>query len=168
MKRPLHLMVVPMGVALAVGLNGCASAGSGERPAAAPSAAAPAAGEHATTGSAPMDWPVPPEEAARVNPLKASEDNLQKGSVLFNRHCTACHGTSGRGDGPMAEHWQRLPKDLTHPDRQARMSDGEIFWKLSVGHRQNGEEIMPALGYKLSSDERWRLVLFVRSLVVTR
>ena len=166
MKRRRHLMAVLLGSALVVGLGGCASSGSATtRPVAAPSAAPVSAGEHTTTGSAPIDWPVPPEEAAKVNPLKPSSDNVHKGSVLFNRYCTACHGTSGRGDGPMAEHWSRLPKDLTHPDRQARMTDGEIFWKLSVGHRNNGEEIMPALGYKLSADERWRLVLYVRSLV---
>ena len=167
MKRRRHWMAVLLGVALTVGLSGCASSGSTAQPAAAAAPAA-AAGEHTTTGSAPMDWPVPPDEAAKVNPLKPTSDNIHKGSVLFNRYCTACHGTSGRGDGPMAEHWSRLPKDLTHPDRQARMTDGEIFWKLSVGHRQGGEEIMPALGYKLSADERWRLVLYVRSLVGTR
>jgi len=150
--------------ALAASMAACASGGAKAAPA---PAAAPAATEHATTGSAPVDWPVPPDEAAKANPLKPTADNVHKGSVLFNRYCTACHGTSGRGDGPMAEHWSRLPKDLTHPERQARLSDGEIFWKLSVGHRQNGEEIMPALGYKLSADERWRLVLFVRSLVAT-
>lgn len=150
---------------LIISTVGCASS-SPQPVAAAP--ATPAATEHTTTGSAPVDWPVPPEEATRVNPLKATSDNIHKGGVLFSRYCTACHGTTGRGDGPMSEHWSRLPKDLTHPDRQNRLSDGEIFWKLSVGHRQNGEEIMPALGYKLSPDERWRLVLFVRSLVTTR
>jgi mono/diheme cytochrome c family protein len=112
-----------------------------------------------------VDWPVPPEEAARPNPLKASADTIRKGEKLFNRYCTACHGVSGRGDGPMAQQWARLPKDLTHPERQARLTDGEIFWKLSVGHRQGGDEIMPGLAYKLGADDRWRLVLYVRSLV---
>ena len=112
-----------------------------------------------------MDWPVPPDEAAKVNPLAANAQNLKKGGTLFERYCTACHGVSGRGDGPMAEQWSRLPKDLTHPDRQARMTDGEIFWKISAGHRQGGDEIMPGVGYKLGADDRWRLVLFVRSLV---
>jgi mono/diheme cytochrome c family protein len=112
-----------------------------------------------------VDWPVPPEEAARVNPLTATPQNLKKGGVLFERYCTACHGVSGRGDGPMAQQWSRLPKDLTHPERQARLTDGEIFWKASAGHRQGQDEIMPGVGYKLSADDRWRLVLYVRTLV---
>jgi len=128
-------------------------------------AATPPPAEHTTTGSAPVDWPVPPEEAARVNPLPANPDNVRKGERLFNRYCTACHGVGGRGDGPLAQQWSRLPKDLTHPDRQSRLSDGEIFWKISAGHREGADEIMPGVGYKLNADERWRLVLYVRSLV---
>jgi hypothetical protein len=112
-----------------------------------------------------VDWPVPPEEASRANPLTATPGNLKKGATLFERYCTACHGVGGRGDGPIAQQWQRLPKDLTHPDRQSRMTDGEIFWKVSAGHRQGQDEIMPGVGYKLGADDRWRLVLFVRSLV---
>ncbi len=139
--------------------TGCASSSAPPVPAPKPPT------EHTTTGSAPVDWPVPPEEAARVNPLQATSGNLNKGHTLFKRYCTACHGVGGRGDGPMAQQWSRLPKDLTHPDRQARLTDGEIFWKMSAGHRLGADEIMPAVGYKIGVDDRWRLVLYVRSLV---
>ena len=43
-----------------------------------------------------MDWPVPPDEAARSNPLTASTSNLKRGEPLFERYCTACHGVRGR------------------------------------------------------------------------
>lgn len=142
-----------------VALPACASSGAPRR------AAAPAAkAEHATTGSAPLDWPVPPDAAARRNPLAATKENLAKGQKLFGRHCTACHGVSGRGDGPVSQEWPRLPKDLTHPERQARMTDGEIFWRMSSGHRVGSDEIMPTFGDKLGEDDRWRLVLWVRAL----
>jgi mono/diheme cytochrome c family protein len=117
-----------------------------------------------TSGSAPVDWPVPPEEAAKPNPLTANAENLEKGQELFRRHCTACHGSSGRGDGPIALQWARLPRDLTHPDRQARLSDGEMFYKISNGHRQGADVIMPGLSGRLSADDRWRIVLYVRTL----
>jgi mono/diheme cytochrome c family protein len=107
---------------------------------------------------------VPAEEAARVNPLTPSPDNLKKGRSLFSRHCTACHGTQGRGDGPIATQWARLPKDLTDSERQARLSDGEIFWKISHGHRVGSDVIMPGLADKLGVDDRWRIVFHVRSL----
>jgi mono/diheme cytochrome c family protein len=111
-----------------------------------------------------VDWPVPPEEAARQNPLKPSAENLRRGEHLFRNYCMPCHGAGGRGDGPLATQWSRLPKDLTHPDRQARLTDGEIFWKASAGHREGPDEIMPGVGYKLNTEDRWRLVLYVRSL----
>lgn len=146
---------------VAAGAAGCAS--SGAAPAPRPTVA-PSPIEHTTSGAAPMDWPVPPEEAARVNPLKATGENLHRGGQLFRNYCMPCHGAQGRGDGPLAQQWSRLPKDLSHPERQARLTDGEIFWKISAGHRQGADEIMPATQYKLNAEDRWRVVLYVRSL----
>lgn len=145
---------------MAIALAGCATSAP-NRPVSAPVPGQPA---HVTSGSAPLDWPVPPEAAARKNPLTATSDNLDKGQRLFNRYCTACHGVSGRGDGPVAQQWPRLPKDLTHPERQARMTDGEIFWRISSGHREGSDEIMPTFGERLGDDDRWRIVLYVRAL----
>lgn len=130
-----------------------------------PPPSAPRPVPRAATGSeAPVDWQVPPEEAARPNPLSSSPKNLDKGRGLFSRHCTACHGTEGHGDGPVAQLWARLPKDLSNGERQARLTDGEIFWKISNGHRQGSDVIMPGLRSKLGTDDRWRIVLFVRTL----
>jgi mono/diheme cytochrome c family protein len=35
------------------------------------------------------------------------------GEALYARHCAACHGASGRGDGPVAPALLRPPSDLT-------------------------------------------------------
>ena len=139
--------------------GGCASNQTPSRPPVAPSASPPS-----TSGAAPADWTITPEDAALRNPLTASPENLKRGEELFRRHCTACHGSSGRGDGPIALQWQRLPRDLTHPERQARLTDGEIFTKISQGHRQGADVIMPGLANRLSADDRWRVVLYVRTL----
>jgi mono/diheme cytochrome c family protein len=138
---------------------GCASKQASSRPPVAPSPAVPR-----TTGAAPADWSVSPEEKAVPNPLPASPDNMSRGQELFRRHCTACHGSSGRGDGPIAMQWARLPRDLTHPERQDRLTDGEIFAKISQGHRSGSDVIMPGLSNRLSADDRWRIVLHVRTL----
>ena len=39
-----------------------------------------------------------------------------------------------------------------------RMTDGELFWKISEGHRP-----MPAFKNKLSEEERWQLVDYIRT-----
>ncbi len=44
-------------------------------------------------------------------------------------------------------------------------TDGEIFWKISVGYRREGKVIMPAHQTLVPADEdRWRIVQFVRTL----
>jgi len=35
------------------------------------------------------------------------------GAVLYARHCAACHGTEGRGDGPVAPALRRPASDLS-------------------------------------------------------
>jgi mono/diheme cytochrome c family protein len=35
------------------------------------------------------------------------------GAALYARHCAACHGAEGRGDGPVAPALTRAPTDLT-------------------------------------------------------
>jgi mono/diheme cytochrome c family protein len=35
------------------------------------------------------------------------------GEALYARHCAACHGAAGRGDGPLAPALRRPPSDLT-------------------------------------------------------
>ena len=35
------------------------------------------------------------------------------GAALYARHCAACHGAEGRGDGPVAPAFTRPPSDLT-------------------------------------------------------
>jgi len=37
----------------------------------------------------------------------------ESGEVLYRRYCTACHGISGRGDGPAAKTLSPPPTDLT-------------------------------------------------------
>ena len=58
------------------------------------------------------------------------------------------------------------PRDLTSPTVQARMTDGDMFWKISKGRRLGGEVLMPPGEEKISRvEDRWRVVLFVRSLL---
>jgi mono/diheme cytochrome c family protein len=110
-------------------------------------------------------WVAPEAERTRQNPLSPSDDNLRRGKALFMKHCSSCHGTAGRGDGPAAAFGLVTPRDLTVPAVQTRLSDGEIFWKLSTGWRNGGDVIMPAAQEKVGKEnDRWAIVLFVRSL----
>jgi mono/diheme cytochrome c family protein len=114
------------------------------------------------------DWAAPEAEKARTNPLTSSEKDLGRGRSLYRQHCELCHGKEGRGDGPSARlHARnaRPPQDLTRPEIQGNMTDGEIFWKVGAGFRENRKIVMPAFLEEIpSAEDRWRVVLYVRSL----
>lgn len=119
------------------------------------------------------DWIAPPEEQAKTAPAAADPEGLARGHKLYDKHCATCHGDKGKGDGPLARlHAQRTsrpPYDLTLPEVQSFLSDGEIFWKISVGYRKADKVIMPAFGTLVPAPEdRWRIVQFVRTLGPTK
>ena len=70
-----------------------------------------------------------------------------------------CHGEQLRGDGPAAAMFQKAPPDLSTAEARERMTDGEIFFKITVGKRP-----MPAMEAKLSEVKRWEVVHYVRTL----
>ena len=122
---------------------------------------AAALGAHAGDG----DWAAPAEERDKPNPVPTTPEAIAKGRALYQRHCASCHGNGGKGDGPAAGFGADLPDDLTDPARQARLSDGEIFWKVSTGLREGSEVVMPAFARQIASEnDRWRLVAFLRTL----
>jgi len=111
------------------------------------------------------DWEAPEQEKARPNPVAVTPEAITKGKALYRRHCTSCHGPAGKGDGPAAGFGAEIPDDLTDPARQARLTDGEIFWKISNGLRDGAEIVMPGFSREISSEEnRWKVVAFLRTL----
>jgi len=83
---------------------------------------------------------------------------IAEGRTLFAQHCTACHGTRGGGDGPAAAALTPRPPDL-RAHHVSLHTAGDLFWWIGHGLRQ-----MPAFGDRLSPDERWDLVNFLRAL----
>jgi copper resistance protein D len=82
--------------------------------------------------------------------------SIARGAPLYAANCTACHGVSGRGDGPLATKLPVRPADLTEEHIFAH-SVGDIYWWVSNG--KGG--VMPGFGDKLTPDQRWDLINFV-------
>ena len=115
--------------------------------------------------AADQEWVAPPEERARTNPVPASPEALQKGRFLYRKNCQRCHGEKGKGDGPSGRLGIEPPEDLTNPAKQAKLTDGEIFWKISTGLKDGADVIMPAYKREIpADDDRWKVILFVRTL----
>jgi mono/diheme cytochrome c family protein len=107
----------------------------------------------------PGPWIVPEAAKHVVNPLKASQADLPGAHKLYLDKCAECHGDTGKGDGPQGRMYDPLPKNLTDAAHMNSVSDGELFYKISEGHRP-----MPAFRKRLTEEQRWQLVLFLRSL----
>ncbi len=112
-------------------------------------------------GDPGTEWEAPEEAKAKPNPLPSTAEVLAEGSVLYKKNCEMCHGVTGKGDGPATQFVKPAPHDISTPEVQSEMTDGSIFWKLTVGKNP-----MPPFGKKLSDNERWALVHYVRSLKV--
>lgn len=151
------------GCLLAAGL--CALSGGAGAVQGPPPSPSPSPSASPSTAPGTKGWEVPEEVKSAKNPVSATPENVKKGGALFKRYCIPCHGPAGKGDGPIAHYWRELPKDLTDPARQERLTDGEMFWKMSRGHRQGAEVIMPAFAERIpKAEDRWKLILYVRTL----
>lgn len=106
----------------------------------------------------PRTRPLSVAVADRKNPAAVTLTALADGKATFERECAKCHGKSGRGDGPKANEIDKKPEDLTSAKAQ-NQSDGGLFWKITMGKKP-----MPVFGAELSEEQRWKLVVYVRSL----
>lgn len=94
------------------------------------------------------------------NPLAASDPAaLELGKVMYERHCSVCHGLEGAGDGPVAAAY---PPGFVLPlDRGTALglSDGYVYAVVRAGRGR-----MPAYGARMTHIERWAVVTYVNSL----
>jgi mono/diheme cytochrome c family protein len=109
-------------------------------------------------------WELPKDADKTKNPVPSSEESIMKGSELYaardKGNCVFCHGDKGSGNEATLPRLRRKPGDLTNKERMAAMTDGELFWKISKGI--NG--IMPAGEKRMSEEERWQVVNFIKTL----
>ncbi|HXT25417.1 MAG TPA: cytochrome c [Candidatus Eisenbacteria bacterium] len=106
----------------------------------------------------PGPWIVPEEAKRAVNPIKPSQANLPAAQKLYLDKCAECHGDFGKGDGSQGKSYDPPPADFTDAAHMNSVSDGELFYKISEGHRP-----MPGFKKRCTEQQRWQLVLFLRS-----
>jgi protein SCO1/2 len=90
-----------------------------------------------------------------------SVESLEIGQLLYLRLCEVCHGTSGRGDGPLASTITPPPANLI--EHVPQHSDRELFWFIYAGIPGTR---MPALSATLTQEEIWHLVNYLKILAV--
>lgn len=91
-----------------------------------------------------------------ASPQAYAAPSIARGAPFYMQNCIACHGVSGRGNGPLAGKLPIRPADLTESHLFAHKV-GEMYWW--IGNGKSG--VMPGFADKLSSEQRWDLVNFL-------
>ena len=109
-------------------------------------------------------WELPANAAETKNPVAVTPESIAKGKELYlektKGNCVFCHGETGAGNEANLPKLRRKPADLSNKERMTTMTDGELFWKISKGITG----IMPAGEKRLSEEERWHVVNYIRTL----
>jgi mono/diheme cytochrome c family protein len=112
----------------------------------------------AEAAAAASGWKAPARAAALKNPIPPDDASRATGKAFYSKECAGCHGAGGKGNGPDAADLSHPPSDLTTPTSRGQ-ADGELFWKITEGRRP-----MPRFGRRLTDEQRWHVVNYLRSL----
>jgi hypothetical protein len=80
---------------------------------------------------------------------------LEKGKFLFETYCLVCHGTEGKGDGPIAT---KIPPPTSYKsERVMGFLPGRIFHVITLGSNK-----MPSYASQLVPEDRWLIITYIR------
>jgi mono/diheme cytochrome c family protein len=93
------------------------------------------------------------------------QGNAAKGKDLYTKHCGACHGPTGKGDGPAAAALNPKPADFTNKAYMAGLKDQYLFDLVQKGGAAAGKSpLMTSFGSRLKEGEIWDVIAYVKSL----
>lgn len=90
-------------------------------------------------------------------PVEVDYSLMEMGRQKYEIFCTSCHGAAGDGNG-VTKPYGVLAASY-HDDRLRNEADGYIYDVIT-----NGKGLMYGLKDRLSPEERWAIVLYVRAL----
>ncbi len=119
-------------------------------------------------GAAPIsNWltqfSAPPAARANANPIAATADSIEIGSLIYQQHCATCHGPTGAGNGPQAAALNPRPADLRVHLAPGLHTDEQLFTWLTTGISNTA---MPAFAGTLSEKQRWHVINYIRTLAI--
>ncbi len=98
------------------------------------------------------------------NPVPISAGGLARGKVLYETYCGLCHGKKGDGQGYLVSEENPEAKYPAQPanlmkDEFIGSSEGRYYYAMMYG-----KNVMGSYADKLSYEERWQVMHYIRSL----
>ena len=91
-------------------------------------------------------------------PVEVTRELLARGQNRYQIYCAPCHGAIGDGNG-ITKSYGMVATPTYHDARLRDMAEGEIYNTIS-----NGKNTMLSYADKLSPDDRWAVIAYVRAL----
>ena len=95
---------------------------------------------------------------ARGFPVDVTETMVRRGRNRYMIYCYPCHGALGDGNG-ITKSYGMIVTPTYHDDRLRTMAEGEIYNTIT-----NGKNTMFSYADKLSPEDRWAVIAYVRAL----
>jgi cytochrome c oxidase cbb3-type subunit 2 len=99
-----------------------------------------------------------------ANALPITEGNLLRGKSVFQDRCVGCHGLAGDGEGPAGSFLSPTPLPFDDKDDQCCGGDtspGDFYYRVLRGWPGTA---MENFGDRLSVDDIWRVIMFVKTI----
>lgn len=114
--------------------------------------------DHLYRGRIEGDW-------ADTFPFPVTDLIMRRGQEKYEINCAFCHGYAGYGDGIVGVRAELRQEPLWVPPTSLHT---EAIYERELGHLFNtithGIRNMPALGDKITPEDRWAIVAYVRAL----
>ncbi len=124
-------------------------------------------GEPRVVATIPPASPAPPTQTPPPElgfPL--TPPDLANGARIYAAHCAACHGETGRGDGPVTLETPGMAAgNFTDPASARSQTPHEWYRTITRGRIEN---LMPPWINVLSEQERWDVALYTYTLHYAR
>ena len=107
-----------------------------------------------------------------IKKTAVQQSDPSSGKAMFTSYCAACHGASGKGDGPAASEMKAAPTDLT---QLAKKNDGKYpadhvraildFGAKAPAHGSNDMPVWGTLFHALDQNDPIKTNLRIQNLV---
>ena len=91
-----------------------------------------------------------------INPLEATEENLENGKAMYGIYCASCHGKKGDGNGVLSQR-EKFSGIPNYKDRD--INAGSIYHVI-----MHGKNLMGSHASQTTYTERWQIVQYVEKL----
>ena len=102
------------------------------------------------------------EAEMKANPFPITKNGLDRAKVLYETFCGICHGNDGGGQGWLVampeSKYPAQPKNLLGDD-MINAGNGRYYFAIMYG-----KNVMGPYADKLSFEERWQVIHYIRSL----